>query len=97
MCLGISEYHLIGTSCAKALYSLIIFGMAQNIDSVGTQTVKFRNEIVEIPTVSIRGTKYLFLEDVQLEFSTVTAFRIGNEQLPFIRDERGMQLTPLRV
>ena len=71
--------------------------MAQNIDSVGTQTVKFRNEIVEIPTVNLRGTKCLFLEDVQLEFETMTAFRIGNEQLPFIRDENGMELTPLRV
>ena len=95
--LGILEYHFIGTSCAKALYSLTIFGMAQNIDSVGTQTVKFRNETVKIPTCNLRGTEYLFLENVQQEFPPVKTLRIGNEQLPFIRDEDGMQLTPLRV
>ena len=71
--------------------------MAQNIDSVTTQTVKFLNEIIEIPTVNFRGTKYLFLEDVQQEFPLVKTLRIGSEQLPFIRDENGMKLTPLRV
>ena len=95
--LGILEYYFIGTSCAKALYSLTIFGMDQNIDSVRTQTVKFRNETVEIPTRNRRGTEYLFLENVQQEFPPVKTLRIGNEQLPFICDENGLQLTPLRV
>ena len=71
--------------------------MAQSIDSVVTQTIEFRNKIVKIPTRNLCGTEYLFLKDVRWEFQTVTAFRIGNEQLPFICDENGMELTPLRV
>jgi hypothetical protein len=62
-----------------------------------SQTVRFDDETVQIETVIIHGIECLRLEDVQLQFPSVTALCIDNVQLAFIADEHGKNLKPLHV
>ena len=71
--------------------------MAEGTDNMGIQKVKFRDEIVEIETVILRGIECLRLKDVQRKFPSVSAFRVGNVQKTFIQDEDGNDLKPLRI
>jgi hypothetical protein len=64
---------------------------------VKSQTVRFGDKTVQIGTVIIDGIEYLRLKDVQRRFPSVTALCIGNVQLPFIIDQHGNDLEPLRV
>ncbi|CAM2718515.1 unnamed protein product [Rotaria socialis] len=71
--------------------------MAQESHSRKSQTVKFRDHIVDIQTVIINGVECLRLRDVQLRFDTVRAFQIGIVQQAFLHDEHGNDLEPLRI
>ncbi|CAF3687163.1 unnamed protein product [Rotaria socialis] len=71
--------------------------MAQESHSRKSQTVKFRDHIVDIQTVIINGIECLRLRDVQLRFDTVRAFQIDNVQQAFVYDETGKNSRPLRI
>ncbi|CAM4941952.1 unnamed protein product [Rotaria socialis] len=71
--------------------------MAQETHNRKSQTVKFRDHIVDIQTVKINDIECLRLRDVQLRFDTVRAFQIDNVQQAFLHDEHGNDLEPLRI
>ncbi|CAF4688101.1 unnamed protein product, partial [Rotaria socialis] len=71
--------------------------MAQETHNRKSQTVKFRDHIVDIQPVNINGIECLRLRDVQLMFDTVRTFRIDNVQQAFLHDEHGNDLEPLRI
>ncbi|CAF4937844.1 unnamed protein product, partial [Rotaria socialis] len=71
--------------------------MAQEARNRKSQTVKFRDHIVDIQTVIINDIECLRLKDVQRIFPAVQILSIDNVHQAFLHDKHGNDLEPLRI
>ncbi|CAF3030600.1 unnamed protein product [Rotaria socialis] len=71
--------------------------MAQDTHNRKSQTVKFRDHIVDIQTVIINDIECLRLRDVQRIFPAVQILSIDNVHQAFLHDKHGNDLEPLRI
>ncbi|CAF2151029.1 unnamed protein product, partial [Rotaria magnacalcarata] len=71
--------------------------MAQETRNRKSQTVKFRDHIVDIQTVNINGIECLRLKDVRRKFPAVQILSIDNVLQAFLHDKHGNDLEPLRI
>lgn len=75
----------------------IQFIMDDNTQSIANQSILYQDTVVQFETVTLNDVEYLFLDQVQQRFRSVTCFSVDNVQLAFLRDENGNPLEPLRI
>lgn len=71
--------------------------MAEAIGEPKAQTVQYGSHTVKIPTRLLQGIDCLCLQDVQQQFPLVTVLRMNDMHIPFLCDEQGELLKPLRI
>jgi hypothetical protein len=71
--------------------------MDQDIHLTTSQSVRYRDTIVQFETIILNDIECLLLEDVQQRFPKVTSLCINNTQVAFLRDENGSRLEPQRI
>ena len=71
--------------------------MSEDIPVTSYQCVRYLDKTVQIETSHLHGIECLLFDDVCLRFPKVTCLYIDNKQQPFLRDENGHRLEPLRI